>query len=391
MTSFANTANPTPYSAYDQEPAFVTDADNVATLFRNRMGDPVLSIEMNNKQIWACFEESALEYSSIINTYHAKSTLGSILGSPTGSLTSGSTNVGPHSKQNRYPQPTLEFLSRMAAPYGQEGGVGGRRTIFSGSINITASVQDYNLDEMLSSSATGAYGSRWDGSQLVIREILHFSPTAAFRFFDSTTAINYLNNEFNFESFTPETVFYVLPIYEDILRGMQLDLSQRVRRSNYSYEVINNKLRLFPEPTKDTKLWVRYQKRPDPFDEDVNTGQLEGVSNLSNVPYGIIKYGNLNSIARQWIREFCLALCTETLGRIRSKFQTIPIPGSELTLDGDTLVTQGIEKQNTLRDGLNTLLSEMTYDKVSERDALTAENINKQLRFIPFPIAIDIG
>lgn len=391
MATFANTANPTPYSQFDSEASFQSDADAVATLFRNKVGDPVLSIEMTNKQIWACFEESALEYSSIINTYHAKSTLGTILGSPTGSLLSGSTNVGPHAQQNRYPQQTLEFLKRMAAPYGQEAGVGGNRTIFSGSINTTASVQDYNLDEMLSSSATGAYGSRWDGSQLVIREIMHYDPTAAFRFFDSTTAINYLNNEFNFESFTPETVFYVLPIYEDILRGMQLDLSQRVRRSNFSYEVINNKLRLFPEPTKDGKLWVRYQKRPDPFDEDVNTGQLEGVSNLSNVPYGVIKYGNLNSIARQWIREFCIALCTEALGRIRSKFQTIPIPGNELTLDGDALVTQGIEKQQSLKDKLHELLSDFTYDKVAERDALTAENINKQLRFVPFAVPILVG
>ena len=391
MATFANTSSPTSFGIFDQEGAFISDADKIYTFVQTKLGSPVLSIELTNKTIWSCFEESALEYSAVINTYHAKSTLGSIMGSPTGSLLSGSTNIGPNGQQNRYPQPTLEFLRRMSSPFSQEGNVGGTRTIFSGSIATSASVQDYNLDELLSSSAASSYGTRWDGSQLLIREVMHFDPVAAFRFFDSTTAINYLNNQFNFQSFTPETVFYVLPIYEDILRGMQLKLSQKVRRSNYSYEVVGNKLRMYPEPTKDGTLWIKFQKRPDPYDEDTNTKTLEGVTNLSNVPFGVIKYGNLNSIARQWIREFCLALCMETLGRIRSKFQSIPIPNGEVTLDGDTLVTQAIEKQMNLKDKLAELLDSMTYEKILERDALSAENINKQLRYTPIAYPITMG
>jgi len=391
MATFANTTDPTPFAIFDQDGAFITDADNMLTFVKRKLGDDILSVELTNKMVWACFEESALEYSKIINTYQAKSTMGGILGSPTGSLTSGSTNVGPHGNENKYPQQTLEFLKRMAAPFGEAAGVGGNRNIYSGSITLVTGAQDYNLDELLSSSAVTAYGSAWDGSKLEIKEVMHFDPVAAFRFFDSTTAINYLNNEFSFESFTPETVFYVLPIYEDILRGMQLDLSQRVRRSHFSYEVINNKLRIYPEPTRTKTLWIKFMKRADPFDEDVDSATLEGVSNLSNVPFGNIEYNKLNSIARQWIREFTLALSTELLGGVRSKISTIPVPGADLQLDGDALVTRGMDKQDKLKTELTELLESMTYDQIAERDATMAENMFKQLRYVPFPQPIFMG
>ena len=83
-----------------------------------------------------------------------------------------------------------------------------------------------------------------------ISEVFHFNPQAAYRFFDTTSAINYLNNEFSFESFTPETIFYVLPVFEDILRAGQLDLSNRVRRSNYSYKIIGTKIRILSTANK---------------------------------------------------------------------------------------------------------------------------------------------
>jgi|TARA_Y100000310_G_scaffold319659_1_gene375190 hypothetical protein len=390
MATFLNTTSPTPFGIYDGDDAFQADADNLKTFVKQKLGDDILSVELTNKQVWACFEESTLEYSSIINQYQAKSTLGGILGSPTGSLTSGSAFPGPHGQENRYPAMTKEFLKRMSSPFATEASVGGDRTIHSGSISVMSGQQDYNLHSLLSSSMSSKYGTRWDGGKFIIREIFHFEPAAAFRFFDSTTAINYLNNEFSFESFTPETVFYVLPIWEDVMRGMQLKQSQRIRRSHFSYEVVNNQLRIFPEPTNSAakNLWIRFQKRPDPFDEDISSGQLEGVSNLSNVPFGNIEYRKLNSIARQWIREFTLGLCTELLGRIRSKFGTIPIPGTDLTLNGTDLVTQGQEKQTTLKTELKELLDSMTYDKIAEQDAMMAENLNKQLKYVPFNLPI---
>jgi hypothetical protein len=166
-----------------------------------------------------------------------------------------------------------------------------------------------------------------------------------------------------------------------------LDMSQRVRRSNYSYKIVGTQLRLFPKPTEDNpkKLWLRVQFGTNPLNPPFEDNTIDGVSNLSNIPYGNIDYGKLNSISRQWIRQYCLALAKELLGLIRSKFSTVPIPGADLTLNGSELVSQGREDQEKMREQLNVLLGELTYTKLLENEAAASENLQKILRNIPVP------
>ena len=220
-----------------------------------------------------------------------------------------------------------------------------------------------------------------------VMEVFHFSPQAAYRFFDSTSAINYLNNEFSFESFTPETVFYVLPVYEDVLRGGMLDMSSRVRRSNYSYKVTGNKIRIFPKPTQnDPKdLFIRVHFSPDPLKPSYADASIDGVSNLSNIPYGRIQFSKINSIGRQWVRQFSLALARELLGLIRSKFSSVPIPGADLTMNGENLVSTGREDQENLKTKLAEMLEELTYSKMLEDEAAASENLTRILQAIPVP------
>ena len=218
--------------------------------------------------------------------------------------------------------------------------------------------------------------------------MFHFNPQAAYRFFDTTSAINYLNNEFSFESFTPETIFYVLPVFEDILRAGMMDISHRVRRSNYSFKVIGTKIRIYPTPTGDQtnrKLWLRVAFAPDPLNPAYGDGTIYGVSNLSNVPFGDLIYSTVNSIGRQWVRQYSLSLSTEILGLVRSKFKTLPIPNADIQLDGDGLVSQGREDKKELITKLREMLDSLTYDKIIEMNATNAENIQKQLRTIPIP------
>jgi hypothetical protein len=229
-----------------------------------------------------------------------------------------------------------------------------------------------------------------------IFEVMHFNPMAAYRFFDTTSAINYLNNEFSFESFTPETVFYVLPVFEDILRGGQMNISNRVRRSNYSYRVIGTKLRIFPMPTADIplKLWVRVGFENNPLSSSIaDDGSINGVSNLSNVPYGNFVYSKVNSIARQWVRQYTLALCKELLGMIRSKFGSVPIPGGELQLDGSDLKSAAKEEKEKLKTDLREMLDTLTYNKLIETKAAEVDNLQKILKATPFPLGrvITIG
>ena len=395
MASFANTTNPTPYGFYDGESSFQTEADSILTFVKRKLGDDVLSVELTNKQIWATLEESTLEFSSILNTYQAKSQIANFLGMPiTGSDGTMSGSEG------KYPRENLDYLTRFAEPYAQETGIGGSYNTVSGSIELKAGQQDYNIYNLLKdSNDTHIFSSSLNtkNSKMQIVEVFHFSPQAAYRFFDTTSAINYLNNEFSFESFTPETIFYVLPVFEDILRAGQLDLSNRVRRSNYSYKVSGQNIRIYPmpsgEPTQPKQLWIRVKFYSDPLNTPYRDDTIEGVSNLSNLPFGNIPYANINSIGRQWIRQYSLALSKELLGQVRSKFSNVPIPGAELQLNGKDLITQAREDLKSLQTQLREMLDTMTYDKLMEMAATRAEFVNKQLKFIPMPdgLAIFMG
>jgi len=383
VASFANTTNPTPFGFFDNETDFQTEADNIVTFIKRKMGDDILSVELTKKQIWATLEESALEFGAILNQYQAKSQMVQFLGMPI----TGSSGVMSGS-ENKYPRENLDFLTRVAEPYASEAGTGGSYDMISGSINLSASRQDYDIyNELKDSRGNSIFSSSLNPlrTKLQISEVFHFSPQAAYRFFDTTSAINYLNNEFSFESFTPETIFYVLPVFEDILRAGQLDLSNRVRRSNYSYKIIGTHIRIYPMPTEQDakKLFLRVKFFSDPLNPSYQDDTIRGVSNLSDIPFGNLEYTNINSIGRQWVRQFSLALSKELLGLVRSKFGTVPIPGSDLTLNGTALVTQGREDITNLKTQLREMLETMTYDKLMETAANRAEFVNKQLRYVP--------
>lgn len=406
MATFANTLTPTPFGFFDADIAFQQEADSMVTFVKRKLGDDILSVELTKKQVWACFEESFLEYSSIINEHAASSQLMNLLGIPTGSVDSfkqvvkgqpgqGEDRVeytGPSGKEQTFPMENLEFMLRRAAPYAHDAGIGGSYNNHSGSIQLVTNQQDYDMyTDLVNEDGDTLYSLQSpEGdpkTKMKIMEICHYSPQAQYRFFDTTSAINYLNNEFSFESFTPETVFYVLPIFEDVLRGGQMKLSNRVRRSNYSYRTMGSKIRIFPTPTSDNpkKLWVRVAFSPDPFNPDIQDDSIYGVSNLSNVPYGNLSFEKINSMGRQWIRQYCLALSKELLGLVRSKFGSVPIPGGDLQLNGSDLVTQGREEKTQMQEQLKELLAGLTYSKMIEDEAATVENMRKILSHMPVP------
>ena len=396
MATFSNTLSPTPFGFFDEDPGFQQEADAMVTFVKRKLGDDILSVELTKKQVWACFEESFLEYGSTINQFQAQSQLMNLLGFATGSVVSGSTgdlgnlNIGPHGKEQKFPRENLEFLFRRAEPYAGEAGIGGSYNTLSGSIQLVQDQQDYDLYTDLKDGDGTALFDRSENdpkTKLRIVEVLHFSPQAAYRFFDTSSAINYLNNEFSFESFTPETVFYVLPVFEDILRAGQLDISNRVRRSNYSYKITGTKIRIYPKPTQadPKKLWIRVSYNPDPFSPSYQDDSIYGVSNLSNVPFGNLHFQTVNSIGRQWVRQFTLASCKELLGLVRSKFSSVPIPNGDLTLNGSDLISQGRDTKEALKAELKEMLESMTYEKMYESELNAIEKMQAILRTIPIP------
>lgn len=393
---FIDIIRPTPFGFFDADAAFQSEADGMVTFVKRKLGDDVLPVELTSKTIWAAFEEAIVEYGAIVNMFQIRSQLAGIMGSPTGS--SGSMT-------NRYPHQTLDFLMRQAEPYIQEAGLGGSYNTDVCYIDIEAGRQDYNLYNEMKVGSGSLSGSNYfstltsgSHSKLKVWEVMHFEPFAAQHFLlNSSNITNFLANEFNYESYVNSTVFYVLPIFEDVLRRGMLEAAMRVRRSNYSYELHGGNLRIYPIPSQGTtgvnKLWLRVGTNNDPLRPPFQDDSVYGVSGFSNAPFGNIQYSTVNDVGRWWIREMTFALAQEMLGRIRSKFKTIPIPNNDVTLNGEELVTQAIDKQEKLREQLRDDLDKLTVPSLMQQEADKAENMQRMLRLIPIPLgrAIIIG
>lgn len=391
MSTFAETINPTPFGFFDSDTIFQSEADSMVLFVKRKLGDDVLSVELTKKEIWACFEEACCEYSRLIHETKITSELTNLLG-----LSTGSIDI-----TNKYAKRTLEYMLRMAEPYASEAFVGGSYNATLGYAELVAGKQDYDIynDVKNSETGVGVYESLASGSKgkLKVVEVFHVEPLAAQTFLlNASNITNFLATNFNYESYVNSTVFYVLPVFEDVLRRGMLETAFRVRRSNYSYEILGTKLRIFPIPTTDLqtgKLFIKLMPASNPLNPAYQDDSIYGVSGPSNVPLGNIPFKTINQPGKQWIRQYTLALSKELLGLIRSKFQSVPIPNADLQLNGEALVSQGREDKEKLSTQLKEFLSNLTYQKLMEADALAAENLNKQLRYVPMPLgkAISIG
>ena len=362
----------TPLSSYcDQDLCWISDIDNISNYVIVKLGAYSLSVELHPNHVHQSAIESFLEYSNFVNLYNARDNLASFMGQPTGSLTGS---------EQKYIHPNLEYYKRISAENSIENGIRGDYDILSASIDMIGGQQDYDIQTLMSSTV--------GNNRIQIVDIYHTSPYGAQRFYPSS---DYTNSIFVFgqgASFTSEVAYYLLPIWQDVARTQQYKFSFRFRLSNYGYEIRNNKIRIYPCPSSGFKLWFTYRLLPNPLvpDYGFEDKTVTGVSNLSNVPFGVISYCGINSMAKNWIRKFAAALATLDLGLIRSKFGTIPIPGGDMSLNGEQLVTEAKEQLENLRTELKELLDETSKAKISEREATTLDNINKVYSFSPLQI-----
>jgi len=357
------------------------EAGQLVTYVRRKLGEPVLTVELDNSQIFTCFEEANIEYSSYINQQYIRNWLAQIV---------GQDRDFDNDITNKLPYGNMALAKRIARAYSEEIGVAGRQKIRKGYIELT-NAQDYDVyntivdidtNQPLSASCTAA-----DTSYVHITKVWHHQPVSMYRFFDPYSSVNILSQEFSFESFTTETSFYVLPIWNDVLRGQMLDLNDRVRRSNYSYNIVGRQFRVFPKPAGGIKLFFEYYLNNSPFLaeglSDAEQASVSGMSNLSNVPINNIAYEVINSTGKRWIRRFTLALATELLGQIRSKFSSIPIPGADIVMNGSSLVRDGKSTQEELVVELQTLLEKLLNTNLMKDQADVAEQILRQYKGVP--------
>jgi hypothetical protein len=404
MTNFNQTVQPTPFGFFDSDAAFQVEADAMVTFAKRMLGDDILSVELTKKEVWSCLEQATLEYGRMVQELKIISQLANVLGQPT-----GSTDL-----TNKYPQQNLDFLFRLSDAYAQASYVGGNYDYTLGFFELVPGKQDYNLYTEL--HATVNYDPRSGGmysedlgllvdnlptgsrGKFRVMEVFHFEPIAAQTFLlNASNITNFLATNFNYESYVNSTVFYVLPVFEDVVRRGMLKEAFRVRRSNYSYEVIGGNLRISPQPQSYNdagigsgpygmgNLYVRVYTPTSVFDPDFIDDSIYGISGPENVPFSILPYSTITTPGRQWIRQYALALARELLGINRSKFQVIPIPNADLQLNGAALIEQGRADQERLMTNLKEFLEKLTYENLLKSQANIGEAMQQMLKYTAIP------
>ena len=367
-------AGETPFGFYDSDTDFQSDADKVADWCVRRLGYPLVDIELQAVNFFTCFEEAVNEYGSqlyhfqIINSFHT------LEGTSTGS-----------NLNNSIIAPNLGNTVNIAEQYGSEiDGAGGNYKIESGSLEVTAGQQKYDLLSSVSSSLSGS-------EDAYIKRIYHYAPAAINRYFDpyagTGTGIQSLMQSFGFGNFSPGVNFMLMPMYFDVLKLQAIELNDAIRKSAYHFDLEDNRyLKLFPIPKTSYKLHYEYVLKSVANNPVKDT--TGGITNISNVPYTNPTYKLINEPGRQWIRRYALALAKEMLGSVRGKYQSVPIPGDTTTLDFGRLLSEAAAEKAALIEELKTFLEETTRVKQLERQNQEAQLTQETFYKVPYQIYV---
>jgi hypothetical protein len=372
----------TPYGTYDSDSTFQTDIVSVTKWCAKRLGFPVLQLEIPSGSIYACFEESISEYSSHINNYNIKNWMWEQYGEKnriSGSLSTGS--LDPIT-------PSLGPSVTLSEKYGQIANMDGNIDLKKGYITLSGSAQDYDLQELWADVSESS-------KRIEVQRVFNHAPSAISRFYDPYAGSfdqRQLLDNFGFGNVSPAISFILKPISYDLARANSIETSDLVRKSAYSFEIHNNKLRIFPNPQDDDngeRIYFEYYVKDDIRNtNNSNAGITGGVSDPSNVPYQFITYNSINAPGRQWIRKYTSALAKELLGIIRSKYSSMPIPDGEVTLDGDSLKSEGREEKTQLLEELKEFLESVSLTEKLKAEAEEANAQQEVLAKAPLPIYI---
>jgi len=383
------------YGIYSGSESFISGAVDQVTYVYNKLGGNVLDLEIQPKNVYNAYEEACLEYSYLVNTHQAKNVLSDMLGNTTGTFDQDGELSGTYqTKANlKFPRFQLGYATHIGRGAGLHASVGATQTIYSASFSASRDVQDYDLQAIIYSSSLESdkpYYNKIGSSSITIHEVYYKTPRAAWRFFGGTT-VGTVGNLSTYGMYADDANFQIVPAWQNVLQAYAYEEDMNVRASHYSFEINNNKLRIYPTPdgTNPDKFWVRFRTAEDAFEEEADRKYgADGVNNMNALPFPNIPYENINSIGKQWIRRFALALSKEVLGQVRSKLGSIPIPGNDVTLNGSALLSEAKEEQTTLREELKTVLDEMVYGKLAEGDAAMQESINTVFKTIPHGIYV---
>ena len=391
-TTASQSVGATPYGIYDNDNSFQSESLQICKFVARRLGHPVMQLEFGSGSIYTCFEESISEYSQQLHHYNMKNWLWEQYGAEEKISGSGYGNSGTDSEtmgtgSNSVVSAHLGTNFILSEQYGEAVNVGGGVELYSGSINLTGSKQVYDLstDAVLNSSHTG--------KRIEVQRVFNYGPAAVTKFYDPYAGSfdqQQMLDQFGMGDVAPAVTYVMRPVSHDIARAQAIETSDKIRKSAYSFELVNNKLRLFPRPVSGSsgdKIYFNYYVK-DEKGSTTRTWTSDKVSDPSNAPYKFITYNEINAAGRQWIRKFTLALSKELLGIIRSKYASMPLPNGDVTLDGESLKAEGREEKEQLLTELKEFLESVTLKERAVGEQETADAQQSVLNKAPLGIYI---
>lgn len=380
--------SPTPFGFYDNDAQFASEAPKVANYCATKLGWPMMDVELNDKSFFTCFEEAVTTYGNEVYQSIVVQNYLSLYGSSQAVSMNGAVI-----------KPSLQETIRISDSYGMEAGVGGSVTKYTGILELTSGQQEYDLNQWAADE--GILG------RIEIRKIFYEAPPAILRYFDpyagTGTGIQSLMDAFDFGSYSPGVNFLLMPASYDLLKVQAIEFNDQIRRSAYSFELVNNQLKLFPVPTKDGgKLVFEYYKVAEKtyVDDSVNAGgtyvgggsgagaSSNPISTIFNVNFSNPTYSELNSIGKQWVYRYAAALAKEMLAYVRGKYQSVPVPGSEATLNQADLLTDARAEKTSLLEDLKAILKETSRLSQLEMKSSETKFLKDTLDGVPMTIYI---
>jgi len=381
-------AGQTPFGFYDADAEFIAEADKVAKYCAIKLGWPLMDVELTSGSFYAAFEEAVTQYGNELYQQQIQQNFLSVQG--------GNSSVNLNATLVR---PSLNRMIEISKNYGTEAGVGGTVRKYSGSLDTVADQQTYDLN--LWASQQGITGG------IEIRKVFYEAPPAILRYFDpyagTGTGIQSLMDAFDFGSYSPGVNFLLMPTSFDMLKVQAIEFNDQVRRSQYSFELVGNQLKLFPIPKNGGKLFFEFYKNSDKryIDDGVmlgggsagsnyggTTNTNNVITNISNVPYANPVYSDFNAPSKAWVYNYAAAVSKEMLAYIRGKYTSIPVPGSEATLNQADLLADARTEKTGLIESLRANLASTNMTSLLEAKASEAKFLNDTLQGVPMLIYV---
>ena len=368
----------TPFGFYDNDPEFQVDADKFSKFAAQRLGYPLVDIELQKYNFYTALEDAVTVYANELYAYKVRDNYLTLEGANSAKLDMEETIIVPN----------LGRIIQMAEQYGVEAGTGGNVDWHKGSVQLTASIQDYDLEKWAEENIP-----HYKKHDIEIMRVFYESPPAIVKFFDpyvgTGEGVMNMMDSFGWGNYSPAINFVLMPLNYDLQVIQQIEMSDTIRRSNYSFEMHNNHLRIFPIPDGTVKeMYFEYILGTERSDASFIVGESSTIANIYDVPYTNPNYDKINSVGRSWIFEYALALCKEMLGYVRGKYDTVPIPNDTVKLNQSDLITAATAEKERLIDRLRAYLGETSREKLLERRAAESKFIQEELSNVPFPIYI---